>query len=437
MSDELNDKQKKLLDKIKNEAHLIGHLVGFEKLTPLHSKWIKNMLLCKDIYVLKAHRNSYKSTCMILVIALIMILYPNKTIIFMRKTEDLVKEVVEKVSKILHSETFQYFAQILHGTTFQFTKDTTLEINTTLKTSLGGKSQLIAMGSSSAVTSMHSDIVIVDDLCDIRDRRSASERDRIKNVWMELQNVVNRDGCRIAIGTTWHKADVFSLMPQADVYTCYETGLMSDEEIEKAKSSMTPALFAANYELKFLASEDALFTDIRYEKDLKLPDDVTAKSLIQNGICHVDASYGGSDTTAFTIMKKLQDGRIIAFGKVWNKHVKQCMNEIITYKNYYLAGTLYMENNGDKGYLAQDFRERDIRCITYHESMNKDTKISTYLYGSWQNIYWLNGTDDEYINQIMDYVENSDVLVDAPDSAACCCRIFEKNRVRCIEGVMV
>ena len=434
----LTDKQKNLLDRIKNESHRIAHLVGYDRFTELHAKWLHNMITEKDIYVLKAHRGSFKSSVVTLFIALLIICKPNKTIIFMRKTDNDVKEIVEKVSKILHTPQFQAFSQILYGHGYNFTKDTAFEINTTLKSDLGGKSQLLALGSSGSLTGKHSDYIIVDDLCNIKDRASHAERERIKSVWMELQNVRNRNGVSIVLGTTWHKSDVFSLMPPADVYTCYDTGLMSQKEIDALKKTMTPALFAANYELKFIANEDAIFTDIRYLKpsdmtEQEIKDGVKPKDLLDGCVAHLDASYGGDDTTALTLMKKLSDGRIIAFGKVWDKHVKHCMNDITMLCNFYNYRTLWMETNGDKGYLAKEFRDRGMKVMTYHEKMNKDVKIQTYLYGAWQDIYWLEETDPNYVNQIMDYTENAEI-VDAPDSGACACRLLNKGKVKALSG---
>ena len=768
----LSDKQKNLLDRIKNEGHRIAHLVGFEKFNELHAKWIQNMWKSDDIYVLKASRGSYKSSVLTLFIALLILCKPNKTIIFMRKTDNDVKEIVEKVSKILQTPQFQAFSQILYGHGYTLTKNTAFEINTTLKTDLGGKSQLIALGSSGSLTGKHSDYIIVDDLCfiggtkiatpfgnkniedikvgdlvltpigykkvintsnhedevitncgltgtanhpvynfllnkfdflvtsdynncsklnlkellqwqiakilsygtdengkeqveniisygqiintglvkccieqygknilvkfpkvmlfiiltiiqiimtlaiwnvyqignivkdtcenlkellnpkkllkillfrnlkngekqkkdkkdlrntvidwqnnilttllmpyaqdvdnlskciqqegqgcvenveniwqvndmkkkrklkdrlilamlkllvpnaekyieqistqetkmdcakivqnendieknnkqrvynlevedinvyyangilvhncNIKDRTSHAERERIKLVWMELQNVRNRGGRTIAVGTNWHSADVFSLMPPADIYTCYDCckyGIMTMKEIENLKKTMTPALFAANYELKFIANEDAIFTDIRYLKpsdmtEQEIKDGVKPKDLLDGCVAHLDASYGGDDTTALTLMKKLSDGRIIAFGKVWDKHVKHCMNDITMLCNFYNYRTLWMETNGDKGYLAKEFRDRGMKVMTYHEKMNKDVKIQTYLYGAWQDIYWLEETDPNYVNQIMDYTENAEI-VDAPDSGACACRLLNKGKVKALSG---
>ena len=63
---------------------------------------------------------------------------------------------------------------------------------------------------------------------------------------------------------------------------------------------------------------------------------------------------------------------------------------------------------------------------SYTESMNKFVKICTYLKKWWPRIVFLEGTDPEYIDQILDYTENAE-HDDAPDSAACVCRILDKG----------
>ena len=44
----LTDKQKNLLDRIKNEGHKIGHLIGYDDLTEFHSKLIKEIVIWKN-----------------------------------------------------------------------------------------------------------------------------------------------------------------------------------------------------------------------------------------------------------------------------------------------------------------------------------------------------------------------------------------------------
>jgi hypothetical protein len=55
--------------------------------------------------------------------------------------------------------------------------------------------------------------------------------------------------------------------------------------------------------------------------------------------------------------------------------------------------------------------------------MNKYIKITTFLRKWWPRIVFLEGTDPEYIDQILDYTEHDD----AADSAACVCRILDEG----------
>ena len=176
---------------------------------------------------------------------------------------------------------------------------------------------------------------------------------------------------------------------------------------------MTRSLFAANYELRHVAAEDVLFTE-----PVKNADPAKA----EQGLCHVDAAYGGEDYTAFTIMKR-DNGKYYIFGKLWHKHVDDCLPDIIRLREMFLCGKIHMEDNGDKGYLAKDLKRKGERVAPYHESMNKYLKISTYLKKIWKDVIFVEGTDDEYIDQICDYNENAE-HDDAPDSCASLARLL-------------
>ena len=260
--------------------------------------------------------------------------------------------------------------------------------------------------------------------CNVKDRLSNAERENTKVVYQELQNVRNRGGRIINTATKWHKEDAISIMPNQTILTCYDTGLMTKEQIQQIRASMTPSLFAANYELKCIADENALFTNPEFT------DDITS---IYDGLCHVDAAYGGEDYTAFTIMKKTSEG-IVAFGKLYHKHVNDCIPDMLALAQEYRAGTWLCERNADKGYLADKLSEYGIPTHSYPESMNKYIKISTHLYRIWKQIKWLDTTDNEYLNQILDYTEQAE-HDDAPDSAASLCRHLVGNEITSIKGL--
>ena len=78
----------------------IGHTVGFDRLTELHNEWLKDMIFGEDDETILAHRLSFKTTCLSISIAVLMITFPDRSIIFMRKTANDVAEVVRQVAKI-------------------------------------------------------------------------------------------------------------------------------------------------------------------------------------------------------------------------------------------------------------------------------------------------------------------------------------------------
>lgn len=419
------DKQE-VLDLLWERPVEIGHWVGFKDLTELHNEWLRSFLYEDDDQTLQGHRGSYKTTTLALFFALHIVIKPNETVLFFRKTDTDVKEVIKTTSKILKSGCVRQLVRILYNKDLIFIIDSNSEIHTNLATSIKGASQLVGLGIGTSITGKHADIVVTDDIININDRISKAERDHTKLAYQELQNIKNRGGRFINTGTPWHKDDAFTLMPNIKRYDCYSTGLISEEDIQAIRDSMTASLFAANYELRHIAEEDAIF---------KNPVKGGAPELVQQAkYCHIDAAYGGEDYTAFTIAKR-HEGKIYVYGRMWHKHVDNCIDEILRLKRSFMAGKTYCENNADKGYLRKELRRRgDERVVGYYEDMNKFLKIVSYLKGDWKNIVFVQGTDEEYIQQVLDYNENAE-HDDAPDSLACAVRLLygkkeEKDRYR-------
>lgn len=390
-----------------NEPVKIGYAVGFDKLTALHNRWIVDMIRGTQDKTLQAHRGSYKTTCVSIALACIFVLLPNKKTLFLRKTDADVKEVIRQVRNILLSAPMQEAARLIHGKDMVLITQTASELSSNLPGDSKGTSQLVAMGINGSITGKHFDRIFTDDIVNVQDRTSKAERDRTKIVYQELQNIRNRGGRIFNTGTPWHKEDCFSLMPNIERHDCYSTGLISKEQLQIIREAMTASLFAANYELRHIASDDVIFTSPQTGAD---------PALAEQGICHIDASYGGEDGTAFTICKK-SGGKYYIYGRLWQKHVDDCLPEIIRLRKAFNAGIIYCERNADKGYLAKTLRERGERADTYHEKTNKFVKITSYLKSEWKNVVFIAGTDAEYINQICDYTENAE-HDDAPDSAA-------------------
>ena len=420
----MNSEKQAVLDLLWNEPYKIGHWVGFKDLTTLHNEWLRSFLYADEDQTLLAHRGSYKTTDLSLFLAIHTVIKPNENVMFFRKTDDDVTEVITQSQKILRSGAMSHIVQVLYGAGLNLLKENTSEIHTNLCTSTKGISQVVGLGIGTSLTGKHADIVVTDDIVNLKDRISRAEREKTKTQYMELQNIKNRAGRFINTGTPWHKEDAISLMPNVKRYDCYSTGLIARDKLEELRSQMSDSLFAANYELKHIADKDAMFQNPQFVSD---------ESLIYDGVAHIDAAYDGADGTAFTIFHKLPDGRIIGFGKRWDKHVDDCLTQISLLHKKYRAGTIENEDNADKGYLKKELKDIGLPVHGYHESMNKFVKISTYLRKNWSDIYWLEDTDPEYINEILDYSEYAE-HDDSPDSAASLLRKMQKKQARYNRG---
>lgn len=414
---DLSAKREKALKLLKNPIKL-AHLVGFEDMTQMHDSWMRQMLAfpAEDM-TLQAHRGSYKTSCIAVVLAIMMIRYRDKNILFMRKTDTDVGEVMKAVERILRTDIFCQMYQALTGDALRIAKATSDSITLGCYSAPRGADQLLGIGIGGSITGKHADIIFTDDIVNLKDRLSPAERERTKATYQELQNIRNRGGRIINTGTPWHKEDCFSIMPPATQYDCYTTGLITPQKLEELRRSMSPSLFAANYELRHIANENAMFKTAP-----TFTDDI---GMLRDGIAHIDAAYGGSDYTAFTCGCRCGD-TIYLYGRLWRSHVDTVLDAALADADRLMCAPIYCENNGDKGYLAREIRSRGSEAHIYTERENKHLKISTFLRKWWNNIVFIEGTDNEYIQQITDYTETAE-HDDAPDSAACVCRILDRR----------
>ena len=417
---------------VKHPAALARRLGYKDMRDDLHGRWMTQMITTGEDMTLQAHRGSYKTTCLGVAIAVMMAAEPDKNIIFLRKTDTDVGEVLRQVQKNIGHPEFQRLTAHLYaraenkpGKPLQIVKSTTTEITTDAYASLSGAAQLLGIGIGGSLTGKHAELVITDDIVNRLDRTSRAERERTKAVYMELLNVKNRTGRMINTGTPWHKEDAFTIMPPAQRFDCYSTGMILPEKLEAIRRSMSPSLFAANYELRHIAAEGALFT--AYPKTEK-----NAEAL-RDGIAHIDAAYGGEDYTALTCAKRA-GGTIYLYGRLWRAHVDTVLDTALCECERLMCAPIACEDNADKGYLAKEIKKRGGTPRRYTEKMNKYVKISTYLRKWWGNVVIVEGTDAAYVDQIMDYTEDAE-HDDAPDSAACACRLLDARNTEPYKSV--
>lgn len=394
-----------------------GHQMGFTLLTELHNGWIRSMICQGPDHTLMAHRGSYKTTCVSIAFAIMMITRPNDRIMFVRKTDTDVKEVIEQVEHMLLNEKTQYIVKQMYGTNLILVVNSSTELKTNLTNDPRGTSQLLGIGIGGSLTGKHYDYIFTDDIINMKDRSSRAERERTKDAYRELQNIKNRGGRIYNTLTPWHVDDAAMLMSEPERWPWDTTGLMTQEQYDEIAKVTTPSLLAANYQLRHIPSDDVIFTD---------PKTGASHEKVYHGICHVDAAYYGEDYTAFTAMA-VHDGKYYVYGKLWRKHVDDCMPLIMADYQRLMLGRLHTETNADKGYSARAFKERGASVVPYNEHESKHIKIVTYLKQVWPDVIFVNGTDEEYISQVCDYTEDAE-HDDAPDSAASLSRIMISKR---------
>lgn len=396
----------------------VARWCGLSRLTDeLHGRWLQEMMTGNEDMTLLAHRGSYKTTCLAFAMAAMLVIYPQRNILFMRKTDEDVVEVLRQVRMILRSDAMQYLTGRIYGVPVQVLRGDMYSVHTNCFSAMRGAVQLLGLGTGGSLTGKHADIVLTDDIVNLSDRLSSAERRRIRGVYQELQNIRNPGGRIINTGTPWHPEDAISLMPNVQRYDCWHTGLLSESKLRQLQQAMTPSLFAANYELRHIATDGALFASV--------PSMDGNEAILRDGIAHLDAAYGGEDFTALTC-GRIVNGRAYLYGRLWRAHVDTVMDELLADCDRLLCGPIWCETNGDKGYLARELRLRGAAVHTYSEHTAKYVKISTWLRKWWPHITFIEGTDRAYIDQILDYTREA-AHDDAPDSAASLLRILDRR----------
>jgi hypothetical protein len=395
--------------------HLIGHLVGKTKLFDVHSRWIKYMWEDNpEFRALRAFRGSYKSTACVHIGTIYYHLFvdPNARIFIIRKKFTDSSDALETIYDMMMTDEMQSLFRYVHGKAPKAIIKRKEKITWSFKESKTPEGSLNAFGIDNAITGRHGDRFILDDFTSLKDRISHAERESTKEMVREIQTNIVDPGKPVGfMGTPWHKEDAWTICPEPwDFPIGTIPGILSDEEIINKRKLTTGALWAANYELKHVPDDDALFRDPHYG--------IWRQHGIELVRAQLDAAWDGDHWNAFTIMAKRADGKIQAVGKSFPGNVKLWMGELVTFCNQYGVRRVYIEDNPDKGYTADDLKARGINATPYTETRNKHVKISTFLLERWNDIIWdENETDAEYMNQILDYREKQEPD-DAPDSAA-------------------
>jgi hypothetical protein len=413
------------LRKIKNTPHLLGHLLGYKKLISFHNKWIIDCWDTGGSHGLMAFRGSYKTTAIVIVGIIRYLLFnPSARILVVRKTHAEACKIIKAVSKAFDKPELQALFTLIHGITPQKITDKADELLFNFKQTTTVEPSLTAKGIKDAVTGAHFDVIIADDIIGLQDKTSRAERESVKESIRELAgNIVDPGALIIWLGTKWAKGDGWDVIETFTTVQKYPESkyntFIPKEELEEKWKRLTPFLRAINYELELIADEGLLFHEPQYGRF------DTDTWHTERVVAHIDAAYGGEDACALTVM-----AGNYAIGWIFDGNVRDWYDFIERQYKKWHCSEIIMESNADKGFLAKDLQALGLRCRTYAEHMNKQIKISTYLYQSWHDIIWDEQTDPNYMNQILDWKPDGNGNDDAPDSAASLLReAFGKSTV--------
>ena len=408
---------------VKKSPHLLGRLIGFNKLLPLHGDWIKECWDTKGSHGLMAFRGSYKTTAVVIIgIIRYLLFFPFSRILVIRKTHTEACQVVNAISRAFENEPLRALFTLAHGVAPKKLADANDRILFSFKQNTTIEPSLRAFGIETAITGAHADVIIADDIIGLRDRVSRAEREKVKENIRELAaNIIDPGALTIWLGTKWAQGDGWDVIESFTEVKKYPESkcntFISKEDIEAKRRTLTPFLYAINYELELIADDSLLFKEPQwgpFDRQTYRHEKVYA---------HIDAAYGGADTCALTVMA---GNHII--GWVHEGNVHNWYDFIVRKCQEYRCAEILSETNADKGYLARDLRKLGLKTRIYNENTNKAIKISTYLYEAWPDLIWDEETDAEYMNQILDWRHDDKGHDDAPDSAASLCRFLKEQR---------
>ena len=420
----VNDGLRSAYNLLKNKPHVFGWGLGYKKLNETHGDWIKYLFDGKGrSRTLIAHRNSYKTTCLVVGVIRSIFLYPDKTIAIVRKTHTLASKTLLEIRKQLETDIAKILAKGLYGVnTIQSNDWGSTSFTVSFRKSIGREGNVEAIGLGASITGRHYSTIIADDFVDAEDRRSLKTRDNTKDYVQELSNVLKagQDARICYVGTVWHQEDAFSNLPKGLRFPLHSIEIpeftgRTEEDIMK-DFNLTPAIFSINYLLEHAGSEDAYLRNIA----------IGERKDCGNEVAFIDPAFGGNSTTAISWVGRDSDGIFHVFGKVYTVPFNEIIPNIAKIHDQLRAGTLFIETNLDKGLSIPLFKQYIRRVIGHNETVNKHERIVSTLYHLRERIIIDKMSDEEYIKQVKNYEEDI-IPSDAPDSLAGAIRMITEG----------
>lgn len=429
------------------EPHKFGHILGFEKLTHEHDAWINYFLRVPQggVEVLQAHRNSYKTTCGLVALVLLFLLYPELRVLVVRKNDTLAAKVAIALQKIFTTNgVVRAFLYVRFGietaktnewseskTVFAFKKRVTIEPSLTIA------------GIKGSITGAHFDYIWSDDIVAREDAESDAEREATKNFVHELINLIEPTGSRMFTGTPWHEEDAFSILKATTGEPIKKYPIRSiqipdiDEAwIEREQKSMPVWKWAANYELQHVADTETIGA-------IDFIPEFTAKYFV----AFIDPSFSNkkhSDRCAVSIVGFAQrpgskETRIEFTGKQWEKSISHpdVRRELLLFLDKFKPIETCLESQLSDSTIqfiepfkiAENLMGLAVKnnWSWKHQTGDKHTRIETHVHGNKFRLVALESTDPVFMAFVTRYHKNARVK-DPADSLAGSIELYQTSK---------
>jgi len=375
-----------LLNEWLKEPHKLGHLIGFEKLTPEHDVWIR-LFIGKEhgpIRVLQAHRGSYKTTCGLVALLLVFMVRPNTRVLIARKSQEMAKKLVSAMARIFENPfVIHWFYHAYGVTSLRTEKWSTTALRLAVSTRLAAEPSLTAVGITTNQTGDHYDLIWSDDIITTADRYSQKERDATKNYIYELANIVEPKGVRVFSGTPWHPKDGFSLFEAKGILIhrfplgSIQIPDLTSEIIAEKRRTTPSSLWAANMLLKHEVDVHPEFDEPIYEE---LPDPDTHLYMF------IDGAFGGKDNVAIWIGGECNELIYLTQAVMFSRSIADHWDDIQRLYDNNNIYTVYYEDNAAQRLIGDRLTEMNIPNEGVTSSTNKYGRITNTLKPSWDQL---------------------------------------------------
>lgn len=156
---------KSAIELLANQPARVARWCGQTLLTDeLHGAWMRQMIGGQGDMTLLSHRGSYKTSCLAMSMAISLLVHPRRNMLFLRKTDDDVTEIIRQVRRLLMSDAMQVLSARLYGTPVTVARGDMHSLSADCYAAPRGAPQLVGQGIGGSLTGKHADIIFTDDI---------------------------------------------------------------------------------------------------------------------------------------------------------------------------------------------------------------------------------------------------------------------------------